>query len=137
MGNDLNYNCFTGRLGADPESRFLPNGDAVTNFTIAVGSQWRDKSSGEKVEKTEWVRCCAFRKTAELIVTHLKKGSRALIQGKQQTRSWDNAEGKKQYMTECIVDNVIFLDSKGDSQGYDKPQEPPGGIDPDGEPIPF
>jgi len=137
MANDLNYNCFTGRLGADPESRFLPNGDAVTNFSIAVGSQWRDKSSGEKVEKTEWVRCCAFRKTAELIVTYLKKGSRALVQGKQQTRSWDNADGKKQYMTECIVEQVVFLDSKGDSDNQTQQKQYPKTIPDQDEDIPF
>jgi len=137
MANDLNQCTFTGRLGADPESRFLPNGDAVTNFSIAVGSQWRDKSSGEKVEKTEWVRCCAFRKTAELIVTYLKKGSRALIQGKQQTRSWDNADGKKQYMTECIVEQVVFLDSKGDSDNQTQQKQYPETIPDQDEDIPF
>ena len=130
MANDLNQCTFTGRLGADPEVKSIPSGDAVANFTIAVGNQWTDKTTGEKKDSTQWVRCVAWRKTAELVGTYLTKGKRVLVQGKWQTRSWENNEGKKQYMTEVVVDNVIFLDKLDDSQGYHKPQEPDGGIDP-------
>ena len=128
MSNDLNLCTFTGRLAADPDGKFLPNGDAVTNFTLAVGSQWKDKSTGEKKEKVEWVRCTAWRKTAELITTYLTKGSRALITGKQQTRSWDK-DGVKQYMTEIVVDNVIFLDSKSDPPQTQKAEPVAAGDD--------
>ena len=138
MANDLNQCTFTGRLGADPEVKTIPSGDAVANFTIAIGSQWKDRITGEKKDSTQWVRCVAWRKTAELVGTYLTKGKRVLIQGKWQTRSWENNEGKKQYMTEVSVDNVIFLDPI-ESQGYDKPQEPDGGLNPkpEDDDIPF
>ena len=136
MANDLNQCTFTGRLGADPDVKYIPSGDAVANFTVAVGSQWKDKDTGEKKESAQWVRCVAWRKTAELVGTYLSKGKRVLVQGKWQTRTWDDKDGKKQYMTEIVADNIIFLDPKDDSQGYHKPQEPPGGVDPEGD-IPF
>lgn len=126
MANDTNLCIFTGRLGADPEVSYTPSGVAVANFTIAVGSSWKDRDTGERKESTQWVRCTAWRKTAELIGEYLHKGSRTLITGKWQTRSWDDKDGKKQYMTECVVDQVQFLDPK---QGAPK--------GPEDEDIPF
>jgi single-strand DNA-binding protein len=132
MSNDLNQCMFTGRLGGDPDAKFIPSGDAVTNFTIAVGSQWKDRDTGEKRESTQWIKCVAWRKTAELIGSYLAKGSRVLVVGKWQTRSWDDQDGNKKYMTECVVDQIIFLDGKSEQAATPAPKP-----EPEDDDIPF
>ena len=85
MSNDLNQCNFIGRLGNDPECRYLPNGDAVTNISIAVGESWKDKQ-GNKQERTEWIKVVAFRKLGEISAEYLRKGSKVYISGKMKTR---------------------------------------------------
>lgn len=93
-----------GNLGKDPEVKYMPNGNAVANITVATSESWNDKSSGEKKEKTEWHRVVFFGKLAEIVGQYLKKGSKVYIEGKLQTRKWTNKEGADQYTTEIVVD---------------------------------
>lgn len=104
--SDQNTCLFTGRLGADPEISSLNNGKKVANFRLAVGEQWRDKNSGEKQERTEWVPVVCFNEgICGVIERFLKKGSLVRIAGKFQTRSWEDQEGKKRFMTEIVLQN--------------------------------
>jgi len=133
----LNKVQFIGRLGQDPELKNLPSGSSVVNFTIACSESWKDKKTGEKQEKTEWIKCQAFGKIAELIHQYLKKGSLAYVEGKWQTRSWDDKEGKKQYMTEALINEVKFLSTPGEkSEKKSSPRESYG-VNPDGSPAQF
>lgn len=147
MANDLNQCNFIGRLGQDPEIRHLPNGDAVANISIAVGERYKDKQSGQKVESTEWVRCVAFRKTAEIISEYLRKGSKVFVTGKMKTRKWQDQSGQDRYSTEIIINNMQMLDSKQDGQvshsvlqqsaTAQRPAQKPDGVDDFDDDIPF
>lgn len=116
MSNDLNRCNFIGRLGADPETRFLQSGKPVTNIRIAVGSSWKDKQTGEKQERVEWVAVTAYDKLAEIIQEYLKKGSQVFISGRLQTRVWQDKEGKDRYTTEIIADQMQMLGSKSSEE---------------------
>ena len=107
-----------GRLGRDPEVKYTPSGVAVCNFSVATSETWKDKQTGERKEKTEWHRISCYRKLAEICGQYLKKGREAYIEGKLQTRSWDQ-DGVKRYITEIIADEVIFLG--GQTQTQEKP----------------
>lgn len=146
MANDLNLCQFIGRLGRDPEMRYMPNGDACANFSIAVGESWKDKTSGEKKESTEWVRCTAWRQLGEICGEYLKKGSQVYISGKMQTRKWTDKAGVEKYTTEILVDRMQMLGGRpaGDAgetrerpaaeSGEKKPASKFDGMDDD---IPF
>lgn len=115
MAKDLNKVMIIGRLGKDPEMRYTPNGSAVTNFTVAAGRQWKDPS-GEMRDETEWFSIVAWSKLAEICNEYLSKGSRVYIEGRLQTRSWDdNQTGEKKYRTEVVANDMIILDSRTDS----------------------
>ena len=102
--SDLNQCIFTGRLGADPEVRSFQNGGRVCNFRIAVGEQWKDKATGERKERTEWVSVAITNDGLVGIAERfLKKGSRIAISGKQQTRKWQDQSGNDRYSTECVL----------------------------------
>ena len=107
----VNRVILVGHLGADPESRYLPSGAAVVNFTVATSEKWTDKESGEKKEKTEWSRCSAFGKLAEIIVEYCKKGSFVYLEGKLATRQYEK-DGQKHYTTEIRVDRLQMLGPK-------------------------
>lgn len=109
MSNDLNKCLFIGRLGRDPETRYLPNGKPVTNFSIAVGSSWKDKGTGDKKEQTEWVNLVAFERLAEICAEYLKKGSQVFAEGSMRTRKWQDKEGKDRYSTEIVLSNMQML----------------------------
>lgn len=113
----LNKVELIGRLGGDPETRYLTNGDAVTNISIATSETWKDKQSGEKKEKTEWHRVVFFGKVAEIAAKYLVKGSQCFVMGKLQTRKWQDQSGQDRYTTEIVVDSfngqLLLLDSKG------------------------
>lgn len=111
MAKDLNRWEGIGRLGNDPEVRYLPNGNAVASLSVACGDDYKNKD-GEKVERTEWVRLSAFGKLAEIIGQYVKKGSRIYAEGKFTTRSWDDDKGVKHYSTEILLSNMQMLDSK-------------------------
>ena len=111
----VNRVTILGNLGKDPEVRYMPNGNAVANITIATSETWNDKQSGEKKEKTEWHRVVFFGKLAEIVGKYLNKGSKIYIEGKLQTRKWQNNEGKDVYTTEVVVDiggSMQMLDGK-------------------------
>lgn len=114
MSNDLNQCHFIGRLGKDPEIRYTPIGTAVANLSIACGQSWKDKDTGEKQEKTEWVRLVAFGKLAEIISEYCKKGKQIYASGRLQTRKWQDKDGKDRYSTEVVLDTMQLLGSKDD-----------------------
>ena len=114
-----------GNLGKDPEVKFVPGGQAVANFTVATNESWTDKA-GQKQERTEWHRIVAWGKTAELCGEYLTKGRQCHIEGKIQTREWNNKEGVKQYTTEIVASAVLFLSdgSKRDGGAQTPPRSP-------------
>jgi single-strand DNA-binding protein len=115
MSKDLNKVLIIGRLGKDPETRYTPQGSAMTRFTVASGRRWRT-AEGEDREDTEWFNVVAWDKLAETCGQYLQKGARVYIEGRLQTRSWDDqATGQKRYMTEVIANDMIFLESRRDS----------------------
>lgn len=99
----VNKVILIGNLGQDPEVRYLPQGGAVTNITLATSESWRDKHSGEMKEKTEWHRVVVFGKLAEIAGEYLKKGSQVYIEGQLQTRKWQDQQGQERYSTEVVV----------------------------------
>jgi single-strand DNA-binding protein len=110
----LNKCQFIGNLGREPETRYMPNGDAVTNIAIAVTESWKDKTTGEKKESTAWVRVTFFRKLAEIAGQYLQKGSSVYIEGKMQTREYTDKDGVKKYSTEIVADSMQMLGGKPD-----------------------
>ena len=132
----INKVILIGNLGKDPEVRYSPHGGAIASLTLATSESWKDKNTGDKVEKTEWHRVVAFKRTAEIMGEYLKKGSKVYIEGKLQTRKWQDKEGKDRYTTEVVARDMQMLDSRG-SQGASQPAptaEPPADFDDD---IPF
>ncbi|MFW6333738.1 MAG: single-stranded DNA-binding protein [Desulfosalsimonas sp.] len=119
MARGVNKVILIGHLGRDPEIRYTQDGQAVVNFPLATTMEWRDKSSGEKREKTEWHRIVAFRKLGEICGEYLSKGKQVYIEGRLQTRSWEQ-EGTTKYITEVVAADMQMLGSKGggNSGGY-------------------
>lgn len=105
----MNRVTIKGFLGRDPETRYMPSGDAVTNFSVATSEKWKDKASGEQKERTEWHRCSSFGRTAEVIAEYFKKGSQILLEGSLHTREYEK-DGIKRYSTEIRVDRFYFCD---------------------------
>lgn len=105
MARGINKVILVGNCGGDPETRYLPNGNAVTNVTLATSETWKDKQSGETKEKTEWHRVVFFGKLAEIAGEYMGKGSQCYIEGKLQTREWEK-DGVKRYTTEIVVDSM-------------------------------
>ena len=113
--SDLNQCNFIGRLGKDPETRYMTNGDAVTNFSIAVGEKWTVKPTGEKQERTEWVNVVAWRNLGEICGEYLVKGSQVMISGKMATRKWQDQNGNDRYTTEIVANNMQMLGGRNDN----------------------
>lgn len=120
MSNDLNQCNFIGRLGKDPEVRYAPSGDAIASFSLAVGSQWKDKS-GEKQELTEWVNVSAFGKLGEICGKYLTKGSQVFVSGRMKTEKWTDKEGKDRYTTKIIADRMQMLGGRSEEKTLAKP----------------
>ncbi|MDP2855286.1 MAG: single-stranded DNA-binding protein [Smithellaceae bacterium] len=114
----VNKAILVGRLGKDPEVRYTPDGTMVTNFNLATDEQWKDKN-GEKVQKTEWHRIVTFGKLAEICGNYLVKGKLVFIEGRIQTRNWEDKEGVKRYTTEIVANDMKMLDSKGQTKAGD------------------
>lgn len=123
---DLNKAMVIGRLTRDPEVRTTPTGTQVANFAVATNFSWKD-AQGNKQDRTEYHDIVAWRKLAEIIGQYLKKGSKVYIEGRLETRSWDDQSGNKRYRTEIIADNMIMLDSKGGNMGGGGSPFPTGG----------
>ena len=117
----VNKVIILGRLGKDPEVRFMPNGGAVANLAVATSEEWKDKQTGEKKQKVEWHRVVMFGKLAEIAGEYLKKGSNVYLEGSLQTRKWQNQQGQDQYTTEIVLQGfngvMQMLDSKPQQQG--------------------
>ncbi|MBS3755473.1 MAG: single-stranded DNA-binding protein [Desulfobacterales bacterium] len=139
MARGVNKVILIGNLGRDPEIRYTQDGNAVANFTLATSMEWRDKASGEKREKTEWHRIVAFRKLGEICGEYLSKGKQVYIEGRLQTRSWEQ-DGVTRYMTEVVASDMQMLGGKGAGggggynagggfSGEPQPQPAPGGSD--------
>lgn len=109
----VNKVMIVGRLGADPEMKTLSSGQTVTNFNVATGENWVDRD-GQKQERTEWHRIVVWGKLAEVCAQHLAKGRQVFVEGKLQTRSWEDQQGQKRYTTEIVAANVQFLGGAGD-----------------------
>jgi len=109
----INKVIIVGNLGKDPETRFMPSGSAVCNFTIATSETWKDKNTGQDQERTEWHRICTFNRLAEICGEYLKKGSKVYIEGSLRTRKWQDNEGRDNYTTEIVASEMQMLDSKG------------------------
>ena len=124
MANDLNQCTFIGRLGKDPETRYLASGDAVTNFSIAVGESWKDKQ-GQKQERTEWVNVSCFGKIAEICGEYLRKGSKVMVSGKMKTDKWQDQSGNDRYTTKIMLRDMNMLDSRAEGQPAPTQQQAP------------
>lgn len=109
----VNKAILIGNLGADPETRYTAGGTAVTNINVATSDTWRDKTSGEMQERTEWHRVVFFARLAEIAGEYLRKGSKVYVEGRIQTRKWQNKDGIDQYTTEIVANEMQMLDAKG------------------------
>lgn len=118
MSNDLNQCQFIGRLGKDPETRYMPSGEAVSSFSLAVGSQWKDKQ-GAKQESTEWVNITAFAKLGEICGQYLTKGSQVFVSGRMKTEKYTDKEGVERYSTKIIADRMQMLGGRSQSSTDD------------------
>ncbi len=119
----VNKVILVGNLGADPETRYLPSGDAVCNLNLATTEVWKDKASGERREATEWHRVALFGRTAEVAAQYLRKGSQVYIEGRLQTRKWQDKNGQDRYTTEIRGDDMKMLG--GRQSGGDAPMGRP------------
>ncbi len=117
MARGVNKVILVGNLGKDPEVRYMPNGNAVANITLATSESWKDKTSGEQQEKTEWHRVVMFRRLGEIAGEYLKKGSQVYIEGKLQTRKWQDNSGNDRYTTEIVANEMQMLGGRGGGGG--------------------
>lgn len=126
MSKGINKVILIGNLGADPEVRYTQSNTAIANISVATTEAWKDKATGEPKEQTEWHRCVAYRRLAEIAGEYLKKGSKVYIEGRLQTRKWQGQDGVERYTTEIIVNDLQMLDGRqqgsqpqtGGQQGY-------------------
>lgn len=114
--SSLNKAQLIGHLGRDPETRYMPNGEAVARITVATSEQWKDKATGEKREATEWHRVTFYRKLAEIAGQYLKKGSLVYVEGKITTRKYTDKDGVERYTTEIVADALQMLGGRPESQ---------------------
>ena len=117
MARGVNKVILVGNLGRDPEIKYTASGAAIANITVATAESWNDKQTGEKVEKTEWHRVVAFQRLAEIMGEYLKKGSQVYIEGKLQTRKWQDQSGQDRYTTEIVASDMQMLGSRGGEAG--------------------
>ncbi len=123
----VNKVILVGNVGGDPETRYLPNGNAVTNITLATSDSWKDKQTGQMQERTEWHRVVFFGKVAEIAGEYLRKGSQVYVEGRLQTRKWQDQQGQDRYTTEIVVDmggTMQLLGSRGGAGDDSAPRQP-------------
>lgn len=117
MARGVNKVILVGNLGADPETRYMPSGRAVSNLRIATSESWRDKQTGDQQERTEWHNVVLYDKLGEIAAEYLRKGSQVYIEGSLRTRKWQDKEGKDRYTTEIIAREMQMLGGRGASAG--------------------
>jgi single-strand DNA-binding protein len=147
MARGINKVILVGNLGADPDTRYMPSGGAVTNLSIATSESWKDKQSGEQKERTEWHKVAMFGRLAEISAEYLRKGSQVYIEGKLRTRKWQDKDGNDRWTTEIIADEMQMLGGRGGGGGapmsggdsYSQPSQPSRAPEPDDfdDDIPF
>ncbi|HSG59687.1 MAG TPA: single-stranded DNA-binding protein [Woeseiaceae bacterium] len=146
MARGINKVILVGNLGADPETRYMPSGSAVTNLSIATSETWKDKQTGEQKERTEWHKVAMFNRLAEIAAEYLRKGSQVYIEGKLRTRKWQDRDGNDRWTTEIIADEMQMLGGRGGGGGGSMPMSqdsgpssppPPAGPDDFDDDIPF
>jgi single-strand DNA-binding protein len=120
----LNKVQLIGSLGKDPELKYLPNGDAVATVSMATSETWKDKSTGEKKESTEWHRVTFFRRLAEIVGQYLKKGSQVYVEGALKTKKWTDKDGVERYTTEVVASEMKMLGGKREGDSASAPQKP-------------
>jgi len=117
MARGINKVILIGNLGNDPETKYMPSGGAVTNITVATSESWKDKTTGQAQERTEWHRVVFFNRLAEIAGEYLKKGSKVYIEGSLRTRKWQDQSGQDRYTTEIVANEMQMLDSRGAGGG--------------------
>ena len=122
MARGVNKVILVGNLGKDPEVKYTASGSAVVNITVATSESWNDKQTGEKQERTEWHRIVFFRRLAEIAGEYLRKGSQVYIEGKLQTRKWQDQNGQDRYTTEIVANEMQMLGARGQDAGNRPPQ---------------
>jgi single-strand DNA-binding protein len=129
MARGINKVILVGHLGQDPEVNYMPSGSAVANVSIATTESWKDKNSGEKQDRTEWHRVVFFARLAEIVGEYLRKGSQVYVEGRLQTRKWQDKSGQDRYTTEIVASEMQMLGGKGESRSgpYDAGTSTGGG----------
>ncbi|MDH4107568.1 MAG: single-stranded DNA-binding protein [Gammaproteobacteria bacterium] len=117
MARGINKVILVGNLGADPETRYMPSGGAVTNLSLATSESWKDKQTGEQKDRTEWHKVAMFGRLAEIAAEYLRKGSQVYIEGKLRTRKWQDKDGNDRWTTEIVADEMQMLGARGGSAG--------------------
>lgn len=124
MARGINKVILVGNLGQDPETRYMPNGNPVTNVSVATSESWKDKQTGQQQERTEWHRVVLFNKLGEIAGQYLKKGSKVYVEGSLRTRKWQGQDGQDRYSTEIVASEMQMLDSRGGGGEYSQqPQD--------------
>lgn len=126
MARGINKVILIGNVGQDPESKYMPSGNAVTNISIATSESWKDKQTGQQQERTEWHRVVFFNRLAEIAGEYLRKGSKVYVEGSLRTRKWQDKSGQDRYTTEIVGNEMQMLDSRGGSMGA--PMDQGGGF---------
>ena len=121
MARGINKVILVGNVGADPDIRYMPNGNPVANLSIATSESWKDKQTGERQERTEWHRTVLFNRLAEITSEYIKKGSKVYVEGSLRTRKWQDQNGQDRYTTEIVVSDLQMLDSRS-TGGYQSNQ---------------
>ena len=145
MARGINKCIIVGNCGQDPETRYMPNGNAVTNISVATSETWKDKDTGQKQERTEWNRIVFFNRLAEIAGEYLRKGSQVYIEGSLRTRKWQAEDGTDRYSTEIVAREFQMLGSRSDGQAEQPqqnssrqaPAQQPPGFDSFEDDIPF
>ncbi len=133
----LNKFMGIGNLGADPELRTTTSGTSVCEFRLAINESWFDKASNERKERTEWIRVIVWGKSGENCAKYLSKGSKAFVEGRIQTREWNDKDGNKRYTTEIVANSVQFLSTRGESSGPKSGSQPGGNAPFSDDEVPF
>ncbi|NIV17845.1 MAG: single-stranded DNA-binding protein [Woeseiaceae bacterium] len=127
MARGINKVILVGNLGADPETRYMPSGSAVTNLSVATTESWKDKQSGEQKDRTEWHKVVMFDRLAEIAAEYLRKGSQVYIEGKLQTRKWQDRDGNDRWTTEIRANEMQMLGGRGGAGGGTAPMSQDSG----------
>ena len=124
MARGINKVILIGNLGADPETRYMPSGGAVTNIRVATTDSWKDRQSGERQERTEWHRVSLFGRLAEIAAEYLRKGSQVYLEGRLQTRKWQAQDGSDRYSTDIVANEMQMLGGRGSDASASAPPPP-------------